>query len=492
MTILIRYNGRFRRQSDGQRWRIRHDGQLIGGDLKLYPDRWTASFNGMLHGDLDLERQQAVIGGTSRDLELYTVRGLLQYRLHKLLDLLADPDIDIGQRTVEGHRCYVVSREQGPSKSVEFLVSPRQSYLIVGWTERWKGKETGMCRLTDVHRDAAGQWIPRKFVLERRRSRPDPVPWPPDFAGDNPVAQPEPPPLPAGLLPLEERRTLTIVHADVAFEPADFSIRVAYGATVEDHRTGFRYINDPWWPEVQAMLKERFANWFAWPIVDVSPLRQMASPPHPPGEKPADGIVGRAAPPLRARVWINSDPLDWAGLKGKVTLVKFWSLGGKTWGADSDGRQHAAMRKLHETFHPSGFEILAVHAPTEDDAAVLQFARELRLPYAIAVNTDADGIGRTLSAAFDEGNTYQSAYLVDGVGKVHAIPDGKLVETVVNLLKNSGARDVTADMLPDYRLPPEAIQYIALTWRKSFALRRELSSSAARSRIHRAGRWRTS
>ncbi len=464
-TVLVEYSGRFRFVSDGRRWRIEYFGQVVGDSLKLFPESWSAGFDGEMHYDLDVGRERAVLGDTRKDRVNYTPGGLFWPQLTAIINWLDDPETKIGQRIVDGARCYVVSRRDGTYSVEEAVISPRQSYLVVEKTESREGKVVASHRLPELRRDARGRWSPGRIVIETRRFPFRPVPPPPDFLGlpdGNLPKLPEPPPLLPGPLPLEERRTMKVVgyDPDRTIPPGDFSVRVPYGATVEDYRTGFAYVNDPWWPEVQAMLKERFADWFEWPIVDMSPLWQLApSQAFLPG-MPDGGVVGKGAPALRADLWINSDPLDWARLKGKVTLVKFWALDRKTWSLDSDGKQHAALRKLYELFHPAGFEIIAIHENTDDPEAVRQFARELRLPYPIAIDSMAEGKDRTMSASFNDGNAYHQAFLVDAAGKVHAIPDGKLVETLVDLMKKAGTRDVSPDMVDEYRLPQEALWHI--------------------------------
>lgn len=38
-----------------------------------------------------------------------------------------------------------------------------------------------------------------------------------------------------------------------------------------------------------------------------------------------DALEGKAPPKLVATEWINSKPLDWNALKGKVVLLDFWA-----------------------------------------------------------------------------------------------------------------------------------------------------------------------
>jgi RNA polymerase sigma factor (sigma-70 family) len=38
-------------------------------------------------------------------------------------------------------------------------------------------------------------------------------------------------------------------------------------------------------------------------------------------------LIGKPAPPLPAGEWLNSEPLTWADLRGKIVVLKFWSIG---------------------------------------------------------------------------------------------------------------------------------------------------------------------
>jgi hypothetical protein len=33
------------------------------------------------------------------------------------------------------------------------------------------------------------------------------------------------------------------------------------------------------------------------------------------------------APEIRSDVWINSKPLDWSSLRGRVVMIEFWTYG---------------------------------------------------------------------------------------------------------------------------------------------------------------------
>ena len=460
-TVLVRYAGRFRYAHDGRRWRLAHDGQSIGSNCQLFPDHWATGFDGETHYQIDDGGKTVVLGESKRDAAESSPRGLIWPDAKTLTESLDYSKPAISQRTVDGVRCYVAV-----FLNDEFLISPRQSHLVIRFTTTTAGKIVESRRLEGIRRDPRGFWVPGRIVIEERTRPRIAFEPPPDFParpGGEAVATRKAKPLPPGPLPLEIRRTFRITRYDPrkVFRPEDFAFEVPHGATVADRRAGYAYVNDPWWPEVQAMLKERFANWFEWPIVNMSPLNQFT----PPTLEGPNQVEGKPAPRFEVDTWINTGPLDWARLKGKVVLVKFWSLDRYTWGAaHSNGQQHAALRELYETYQPAGFEIVAIHENTGDAEAVRQFVRELKLPYAVAVDSAKPGHEQATSWAFNDGGHYIVSVLVDHTGKVHAIPEGRLVETLVDLLKQAGAADVSADMVREYRLPREALAQIQATW----------------------------
>ncbi len=41
----------------------------------------------------------------------------------------------------------------------------------------------------------------------------------------------------------------------------------------------------------------------------------------------AESLIGRPAPPIRSKTWLNSEPIEWSSLRGKVVLVEMWTFG---------------------------------------------------------------------------------------------------------------------------------------------------------------------
>jgi hypothetical protein len=63
----------------------------------------------------------------------------------------------------------------------------------------------------------------------------------------------------------------------------------------------------------------------AIPATDV-PAPPTAAPtqPPPPTRAPPAGPI---APEIRSETWINSAPLNWGELRGRVVMVEFWTYG---------------------------------------------------------------------------------------------------------------------------------------------------------------------
>ncbi len=59
--------------------------------------------------------------------------------------------------------------------------------------------------------------------------------------------------------------------------------------------------------------------------------------------------------------WINASPQTLAGLRGKVVLVNFWTLG-----CINCQRTLPHVKELYAKYHAKGFEIVGVHSPEFD------------------------------------------------------------------------------------------------------------------------------
>jgi len=118
-------------------------------------------------------------------------------------------------------------------------------------------------------------------------------------------------------------------------------------------------------------------------------------------------------PPLDgATEWINSEPLDPAGLRGNVVLVNFWTLTCINW-----LRQEPYVRAWSQGYRDDGLVVIGVHTPEfsfeHEIDRVRQATTERGIDYAVAVDNDYG-----IWSAFD--NQYWPAlYFVDAEGVIH-------------------------------------------------------------------------
>ena len=229
-----------------------------------------------------------------------------------------------------------------------------------------------------------------------------------------------------------------------------FSLEIPYGVDVVDRRLGYAYHKDPWWPEAGAMLREKFG----WPKPDLSPLRNLGTP----ADKKLDG---QPAPPLRVAKWLNSQPLELAALRGKVVLLEFWNSS-----APFRRELVPALRQIYATYHPAGLEMIAIHTPTDQPEEVRRFVREFGIEYPVAI--DAPGRGPSGATAEAYGSQdWTCAFLIDPEGKVHSVGSqmangGRIVETLIPLLRKAGAGDAKPISVETPRLPDDAYKALEL------------------------------
>ena len=115
-------------------------------------------------------------------------------------------------------------------------------------------------------------------------------------------------------------------------------------------------------------------------------------------------------PPLDgATEWLNSEPLDPAGLRGQVVLVNFWTLTCINW-----LRQEPYVRAWSQAYRDDGLVVIGVHTPEfsfeHEIDLVRQATKEREIDYPVAVDNDYG-----IWSAFDN-HYWPALYFVDGRG----------------------------------------------------------------------------
>jgi thiol-disulfide isomerase/thioredoxin len=122
--------------------------------------------------------------------------------------------------------------------------------------------------------------------------------------------------------------------------------------------------------------------------------------------------------------WINTEPLDSAGLRGQVVLVDFWTLTCINW-----LRTEPYIRAWSQAYRDDGLVVIGVHTPEfffeHDPDLVRQATRERDIDYPVAVDNDY-----AIWSAFNN-NYWPALYFVDrdGVIRDHHFGEGRYEES---------------------------------------------------------------
>ncbi|RLP11677.1 cytochrome c biogenesis protein DipZ [Propionibacterium australiense] len=122
--------------------------------------------------------------------------------------------------------------------------------------------------------------------------------------------------------------------------------------------------------------------------------------------------MSHQAPELEGiQQWINSDPLTLERLRGKVTLIDFW-----TYSCINCVRTQPYLNAWYDNYRDQGLQIIGVHAPEfafeKEPENVAKAVREAGIKYPVALDND-------FATWRAYGNQYWPAkYLIDQEGKV--------------------------------------------------------------------------
>jgi thiol-disulfide isomerase/thioredoxin len=143
---------------------------------------------------------------------------------------------------------------------------------------------------------------------------------------------------------------------------------------------------------------------------------------------------------VRADEWINSRPLRFKALRGKVVLVEFW-----TFDCINCLRSAAWVKKVASEKSDRGLVVVGVHTPElpqeRDVSNVRNAVRKLGIEYPVMIDGD-------YSYWNAMGNRYWPAfYLID--------TDGRLRSTAIGEMHIGKARALQLERMIDELLPPE-------------------------------------
>ncbi len=93
------------------------------------------------------------------------------------------------------------------------------------------------------------------------------------------------------------------------------------------------------------------------------------------------------APEISGDIWINSAPLRWADLRGRVVLVEFWTF--ECWNCHN---VEPYIKKWHARYAAEGLQVLTVHAPEfdreRDPDNVRAYVKKAAITYPVVLDND--------------------------------------------------------------------------------------------------------
>lgn len=130
------------------------------------------------------------------------------------------------------------------------------------------------------------------------------------------------------------------------------------------------------------------------------------------------GCGGKSAPEITGKTWLNSTPLSLAGLRDKVVLVEFWTLG-----CSNCRNVEPYVKEWHAKYSSQGLVVVGVHTPEFSYEKELDNLREYidthRIRHAVVVDNDFAIWNRF-------GNRYwPTLYLIDKTGAICSVKIGE-------------------------------------------------------------------
>jgi thiol-disulfide isomerase/thioredoxin len=212
-------------------------------------------------------------------------------------------------------------------------------------------------------------------------------------------------------------------------------------------------------------------------LIGSSAKEETKSPPTTPAavQLPVEGDL----PSLGgATLWLNSQPLTAAGLRGKVVLVEFWTYTCINW-----RRQLPYVRAWADKYRDRGLVVIGVHTPEfvfeKNVDNVRREATDMRVDYPIAIDSDG-AIWRAFKNEY-----WPALYFIDAQGHIrhHHFGEGayERSETVIQqLLAEAGYAGVSHELVSvDAQGAEAAADWASLGSPETYARHRDIERFAS-------------
>ncbi|HNO77467.1 MAG TPA: TlpA disulfide reductase family protein [Phycisphaerae bacterium] len=265
-----------------------------------------------------------------------------------------------GRESYRGIDCHVLENDNGPFK-IRWYVSIDMGQLIRHMTiDGESRREYWQYNYNEI---APGKWLPMTQGYSVN-----------DLDDEGNIYE-------------SAQRELKVVEVQINPDLKDemFDIKISEGAKVTD------YTHDPWlfYRYKKGMSEE---EWKAI-LKEADERREFESAINAARQK----LIGKTAPPFPKGVWINSQPMTWKDLAGKVVVLDFWST------TCGPCRAHLPqMNEFNKLRDKTNVVVIGIHSAERDASVVEKFVKEHKFEYPIFVETRGNAPDASFGKLFDD------------------------------------------------------------------------------------------
>ena len=132
-------------------------------------------------------------------------------------------------------------------------------------------------------------------------------------------------------------------------------------------------------------------------------------------------LIGKMAPPLQLKDWINSPPLEMTGLRGKVVLLRWWTEGCPLCAATAP-----SLRNFDAAYRAKGLQVIGVFHPKPSGQGDLNLVQkavlEKQFTFPVAVDWNWTALNRWW--LFQKRDATSVSFLVDQKGIIRYVHPG--------------------------------------------------------------------